>query len=238
MAGNRRNIVSIVNQLLIIGCMLIVLSVDISFSQEESEESITVQGFVQNSGLEKNQYLKKKYDLWNIGNVLMADMENQYLLKSSKDLSGYIGDFCKITGQLVENKSYNDYPIINIDSIDRIDFHPDYTEQEAKIIALTQLLFRNEVIDTVQGYLNRNDRLSPGSFNDYIIKADKAVMFTGGESGAKYEMISEFTVYYLDLNMMYDFEKYLRAGKKIKIEGYLTSGDAHSLIMTVMKILE
>jgi hypothetical protein len=127
---------------------------------------------------------------------------------------------------------------MTVDSIERVDFHPDYSKHDSLINAITQLLYRNEIIDTVQGFLERNERFFPSSFNDYKIKADKAVKFTEGETGAEFEMVSVFSIYYLDINMMYDFEQYLQAGKKIKIEGFLVSGDAHGLMMSVMKILK
>jgi hypothetical protein len=93
-------------------------------------------------------------------------------------------------------------------------------------------------IDTIQGVLIRTTRYAPDLGNDYAIRIDTPIKYTGGETEKEYEMISQFTIHYLDLNMLYDFEHHIRNGERIRAIGFLKSGYGDALNMTALKILE
>ena len=174
----------------------------------------------------------------------MTTTNGQYLIESPIDVTSYYGEYCEIYGKKIEyddNRWIFSCSVINVDSINRVDFLIDYSKQDSLIEAKEQYL--NQIwgkckIDTIQGVLIRSTRYAPDLGNDYSIRVETPIRYTGGETEKEYEMISQFTIHYLDLNMLYDFEQHIRNGEKVKVMGFLKSGYRDALTMSALKIIK
>jgi|GEM_PF-2833397 len=213
----------------------------VSYGQDSKNVPLRLRGFIETSGFSHDSISKKNIGL-KYSDYLMTTNNGQFLIESPIDVTSYYGDYCEIYGKrIVYTDDIFSCSVINVASIKRVDFLPDYTKQDSLIEAKKKYmneLWRKCQIDTIQGVLIRTTRYAPDLGNDYAIRIDTPIKYTGGETEKEYEMISQFTIHYLDLNMLYDFEHYIRNGARIRVIGFLKSGYGDALNMTALKILE
>lgn len=222
---------------------LFIFMTQVSFGQDSKGIPIGIKGFIETSGFSQDTASKRNFGL-EYSDYLLTTTNGQYLIESPIDVSSYYGEYCEIYGEKIgyaDNRWIFSCSVFNVDSIRRVDYLPDYTKQDSLIEAKKKFmndLWRNCQIDTIQGVLIRTIRYAPDLMNDYAIRIDTPIKYTGGETDKEYEMISQFTIHYLDLNMLYDFEHHIKNGQRIRVIGFLKSGYGDALTMTTLKIIE
>lgn len=194
-----------------------------------SQSKTSIEGFIQSSGLPDS--FKKKLNL-NQSEYLLTDTEQRYLIESKKVSEVHWGKYVRIYGEILEPKEWVfDSKILKIDSLIIIPFQ----NKEADNSNMNKGS-QNDEPTLLTGELARNRRPAPDIKYDYILKVKEPIKQENPPSGEAYILVSELPVSWLDLNMINDFERYIKKGNEVKLLGYLVSGYAESLVFETLEI--